>query len=809
MSPGQLKLRSDLRVSRQGPPGGISFVLNDPATGRFFRLREHEYFIVQQLDGTTPLEIIRRRAEEKFGAPVALKTVEQFVEHVQRLRLVETQGAEVGRRVPRGVRVRGDPLHLRLKAFDPDRLFDRLVGKVWFCFTAPFLVVSAALILVAFGITVLDRGEIWRSIPRLYRFDTFVLAWLLTLLVSAAHEFAHGLTCKHFGGEVHEVGFLFIYLQPALYCNVSEAWLFPERSKRLWVTFAGPYFELFLWALATVTWRVTEPATGLARLALVVMVTSGIKLFLNLNPLIKLDGYYLLSDALGIPNLRARAFGYLRVAIGRLRGTGRPGIPQPSPRERRIYLAYGLLACFYSFWFLGYVALRVGSYLVERYQGAGFVLYAGLLMMMFRGPLGMALPGPSARFGAWRERIGSMKRPLKLLGLLAVALAVVFLGWMELKVSGEFTVLPLHNADIRAEVEAIIVEVYVEEGQWVRKGDLLARLSERDYRAELRKVEGEIEEKRARLRMLKAGPRREEIELARTAVETAKNARDHAQRWYVEAQGMHAARLSKARTDLAKTEEQLKYGRNDVQRVRRLFDGALIARRELEEAEERGAVREKEMEAAQAELRMVLADDLGGIRKEVVVAQKEFEEAKGRLTVLLAGSRAEEIEAAEAEISRLQAQRSHLEGQLALVSVLSPIPGVITTPKLREKIGQYMKKGDLIAEVHELKTVRAEIAMSEKEMDDVKVGQTVVLKARTYPEKDFAGTVTGIAPAAIKEEVWGGKVFRVTTEIDNAGLLLKPEMTGNAKIFCGQRRIFDLLTRRLARYIRVEFWSWW
>src|SRR2546430_8289637 len=175
----------------------------------------------------------------------------------------------------------------------------------------------------------------------------------------------------------------------------------------------------------------------------------------------------------------------------------------------------------------------------------------------------------------------------------------------------------------------------------------------------------------------------------------------------------------------------------------------------------------------------------------------------------LAGSPPEEIEAAGAEIARLEAQRSHLESQLALVSVVSPISGVITTPKLREKVGQYMKKGDLIAEVYELKTIRAEIAMSEKEMDDVKVGQMVVLKARTYPEKDFSGRVTGIAPAAVKEEVWGGKVFRVTTEIDNVGLLLKPEMTGNAKVFCGDRRIFDLLTRRGARYIRVEVWFWW
>ena len=80
--------------------------------------------------------------------------------------------------------------------------------------------------------------------------------------------------------------------------------LFPEKSRRLWVTFAGAYFEIFLWALATLAWRVTKPWTPLNHLALVVMATSGIKTLFNLNPLIKLDGYYLLSDWLEIPNLR-------------------------------------------------------------------------------------------------------------------------------------------------------------------------------------------------------------------------------------------------------------------------------------------------------------------------------------------------------------------------------------------------------------------------------------------------------------------------------------------------------------------------
>lgn len=126
--------------------------------------------------------------------------------------------------------------------------------------------------------------------------------------------------------------------------------------------------------------------------------------------------------------------------------------------------------------------------------------------MVFHNPLKRALPRPPAFVTAWRNRIAGMKRPSKLLVLLAGVLAVLFLGRMELKVSGEFTVLPVHNADIRAEVEGIIEEVYVSESDRVRGEDLIVRLSERDYRAELRKVEAEREEKRSKLKMLEAGP---------------------------------------------------------------------------------------------------------------------------------------------------------------------------------------------------------------------------------------------------------------------------------------------------------------
>src|SRR5256712_903478 len=377
------KLRSDLWISRQA--GAV--VLKEPTTGRFCRFGEAEHFIASQLDGTTPIAVVRQRAGEEFGSLPEPGMVEGFVGSHRRLGLLEADDAALERPAAPRRHTRGGPLNLRFSAFDPDCLLDRLVDKVAFCFTPAFLVFSAAVIVLGFGIAVAEWGHITRDLTRLWGVEMLLVAWLVTLMVSAAHEFAHGFTCKRFGGHVHEIGFMLIYFQPAFYCNVSDAWLFAEKSKRLWVTISGPYLEIFLWALAVIIWRVTEPGTWPSAVALVVVAASAFRLFINLNPLIKLDGYYLLSDALGIHNLRARAFGYVKRRLSALVASPSRALEEPTLRERRVSLTHGLLAAGYSARLLSWVAWMVGGWVTQRSPGAGAIAYAGLLGPAFPNPL--------------------------------------------------------------------------------------------------------------------------------------------------------------------------------------------------------------------------------------------------------------------------------------------------------------------------------------------------------------------------------------------------------------------------------------
>jgi len=734
------RLRDDLLISKQETREDTVFVVKDPATRRFFRFREAEYCVARHLDGQTPLEIVRERVAAELGAEPEPQVLDGFVAQLCRQGLLVPEDESQQSAKPANTFFGGNAVWFRIKAFDPDRLFNWLHPRVPVFFTPAFVALAIAVIVTGLGIVVSNQAAIGPDLQRLWGAHGLVLIWAAIFGVTILHEFAHGLTCKHFGGEVHELGFLLIYGGPAFYCNVSDSWLFPEKAKRVWVMAAGGFFELFVWGLAAIVWRIAEPGTWLGAAALVIVLTSGVRQFFNLNPLIKLDGYYLLSDALEIPNLRGRAFAYVQQGIKRFLGFAPPADSQPTPRERWIFVTYGVVAATFSYWLLTNFVLYLGYTLTRHYQGWGFLLFAGLANLALGNPLKKALPSEPRRLAAIPRRV----KTLVIVAVLGVVAAVVRI---DLTASGDLKILPAQNADVRAPIEGLIERVYVDEGAHVATGDTIVRLAARDDEARLAAIQADIGAKQSRLQLLRAGPQRNEIEVARL--------------------GLNAAT------------EHLRYATTDLQRLQALAAAQAASRAELEQAQERA----------------------GGLTNE-------RDEAQARLDLLLAGTRPESLATVEHEIASAVAERQRLEQRLAQLGVTAPHGGVITTPKLKQRIGEYVRAGDLIAKVYGLETVRAEISVPEREIGDVRLGQRGALRLRAFPERAFEGRVTDIAPAAELTPA-GERIVRVTIEIPNDSGVVKPEMSGFARIYAGKRPALDVLTRRVRRFIRVEFWSWW
>ena len=129
----------------------------------------------------------------------------------------------------------------------------------------------------------------------------FAVFWLSGTAIIVIHELGHGLTCKYFGGKVHEIGAMLFYFQLAFFCNVNDAWTFPERRARLWVTAAGAWIQLVVASIAAMVWWAATPGSLLAYAAFAGVFTGGIAtVLMNANPLIPLDGYYALSDYLEV-----------------------------------------------------------------------------------------------------------------------------------------------------------------------------------------------------------------------------------------------------------------------------------------------------------------------------------------------------------------------------------------------------------------------------------------------------------------------------------------------------------------------------
>ncbi|HEV8644528.1 MAG TPA: PqqD family peptide modification chaperone [Burkholderiales bacterium] len=803
------KFRSDLEVSEQRAGAATVYVLKEPSSGRIFRLPEVAYFIARQLDGRSAPEDIRRKVEEKFGDALSQEELDAYTTQLRRLGLLEG-ATQAPAAQAAAARVRGDLLYLRFKAFDPDRGLELLLPVLRWVYTRGFVACSGALILFALAVAAANWQEIRQEFARLYSFHALAYAWFVLILTVCAHEIAHGLTCKRFGGQVREMGFMLIYFQPALYCNVSDAWMFPEKAKRLWVTAAGAWLDILLWALAVLAWRVTEPDAALHFAALVVLATAGVRTLFNVNPLIKLDGYYLLSDALDVPNLRARAFKYLGSLRRRLMGEI-GATPDDTPaRERRIFLAYGVLAGAYSMLLLGSIAWWFGGYLVGEYHGFGFVLFVVLMSMILRNPLKRSLLALPERIRSAPVWFRSMRRPVKVLTVSGAVLGALFLVPMTLTVSGGFAIRPVDNADMRAEVEGIIETVYVNEGDMVEKDALVAQLADYTRRAELAQTDAALQEKQARLKMLRAGPRPEDIALARQRVVNAKTREIEAVGRHSEAGKLRAERIAGARAAVERAREQLAFAEQSAARVRPLVQQGFYSAAKFDEAETEIFVRRRALEEAQASLRHARADELREWSENQALAKAARTEAERELERLAAGARPEEIEAMEAEVASLEARQRLLQDQIERLLIRSPHAGVITTPRLKEKIGQYVSKGDLIAEVHDLRQLTVEIEVPERDIGPVRVGQPVYLKARAYPGETFRGVVTGIAPAMRESDpVAPVKTVRVATVIDNAEQKLKTRMTGYAKIDCGTRPLIEVLTHGVVGALRVEVWSWW
>jgi putative peptide zinc metalloprotease protein len=501
------------------------YAVKVPQTNDFFHLREQECYLLLQLNGQNDVNAVCAAFTKRFNEPISEDDLSGFIDMAREYGLLQTAESEATDKqfgsieaaattTTQGTSNRQSILYWRKKFFDPDRLFNWLEPQIRLFWTRGFLFFSAACIVLAAWVLWMDRHSLAASVQASIQVETIFWAWLTLLVVSTLHEFAHGLTCKHYGGEVHEIGFLLLFFMPCFYCNVSDAWLFRERSKRLWVTFAGGYFELFLWALAVFVWRTTLPGSFPNCLALLIVVSSGIDTFFNFNPLIKLDGYYLLSDWLEVPNLQQRGVDCLKARLRWLLW----GAPQPDVETHGGTLfTYGLVSWLYSLVFLSLILWGMFWLLGDKWGVTGMSAVTLIGLVSSRTML------KDTSNGEIRKMLIKRKSRLTAWIVVLVGLAAV-LRFVEIedRVGGKFVVRSTVRSELRASVAGFLKELPFDEGDQVSPGMVIARLEIPDLDTRLVQKRAQIREVTAKLRLLQAGARPEEVDREKLRVQRAK-----------------------------------------------------------------------------------------------------------------------------------------------------------------------------------------------------------------------------------------------------------------------------------------------
>ena len=408
----RLRLRPSVGIRKQYFRGEIWHVARDGFTDQFFRFRPEAYEFVARLDGTRTIEEIWLGCLERDPerAPGQGEIISMLSQLYQSNLIVSDVPADTGRLFERHQKRAREEIKsqvfgiffLRIRLLDPDVLLNRAWPVVrWLCTPAAgavwLAVVTAALIVVGGQWerahdqtqTVLEPGNL-------------LLLYLAFAFSKLVHESGHAFAVKKFGGEVHAMGVTLLVFTPIPYVDATAAWALRERWKRIMVGAAGMISELFLAAIATFVWA--ESAPGLLNgVAYNIMIVASVStLVFNINPLLRFDGYYILSDLTDSPNLQPRAARQWLHLLERHVFKGRcVESPARTRREGGWLAAYGIASWSYRI----FVTISIILLVADRYFGIG--LLAGLVT--FIGSFGMPAVG-AVRYLAREPRIERVRR---------------------------------------------------------------------------------------------------------------------------------------------------------------------------------------------------------------------------------------------------------------------------------------------------------------------------------------------------------------------------------------------------------------
>jgi putative peptide zinc metalloprotease protein len=497
-------LRADLSISKQTFEGRTYYVVKDPISLQYFRLTAEDYHLAILFNGVRTFGQIRdtwveshRHLRLEYTPDEINERVLKFANDLALLQFLSVQGQRVKARMDASRKQKASKgglynftnqvFFFRKSLFDPDRIFGKMAKPLWWVWTKPTFWISWAIIAFAALVFFAKAEGLDQALANLFNWHNLALMWVTTILLKSVHELGHGLTCKHFGGEVHEIGFMSMVFTPYFFVNVSDSWTMPNRKHRMLVSFAGIYVELIFAAFAVFLWASVQPGWFKDFLFNVIVICSVSTLLFNANPLMRFDGYYIMIDLIETPNLQQKSRLLIQQKVTRwLFGSANAAktdllarMPLPKKRLPLFYL-YAVLSWLYGY----YVIYKLIVWMRPHLEPIGLEgLTDWFAVLAFAGWVVVPLWHFVKHLHLSREDLKPKGRWRRIGVLFGIPLAA-FIGFCFVPVEKEIT---RHGAVELAEPEIVhpetggfIREILVNEGDLVQPGTVLARLENRE-----------------------------------------------------------------------------------------------------------------------------------------------------------------------------------------------------------------------------------------------------------------------------------------------------------------------------------------
>ena len=493
------RLRSHARIHRHLYRGEVWYVMQDQATGRFHRYTVAANFLIGLMDGTRSMQQIWDAALLRLGSDVPhQQEVIKLLSDLHRADVLQSDvapdGDEYHRRrqqtsMNRSKQDYGNPLSLRFSLFDPDRLLNKITPYLGWLVSPGVFLLALAVIGYALMLAVTHWSELADGvIDRVFIFYNLLLMALLYPVIKILHEFGHAIAIKRYGGEVHEMGLMLLMLMPIPYVDATAANALPNKYQRMVTGAAGILVEIVIASLALLAWVHLSPGLPRAVAYDIVLITGVSTLIFNGNPLLRYDGYYILADALEIPNLGQRANAYFGYCLNRyVFGVEGMEAPHLARGEAGWLFGYAIASFFYRmFVTLSIVLTIAGQYFVIGVLLAFWSVYSMMLLpALIR--ISQLLNSPALRQKRWRSIATGVG--------LAVVVVVLF-GVLPFPffTSVQGIVWASEQSQVRAGVNAQITRVVASPMQMVKKGDVLFECEDPLLAASVRQNQAELDE---------------------------------------------------------------------------------------------------------------------------------------------------------------------------------------------------------------------------------------------------------------------------------------------------------------------------